>query len=131
MVAVSINDVFQHGSGGDFFIKDITGNSIKTIYFDVDFASDEEYDTSEDLDFSRYFTKLVSAEATNSTITIGRYVPHLALAATDGHATLSIVDLGTTAAAGVADKEDEASDVVSATETAIRGKTITVRVVGY
>ncbi len=131
MVTVSINSAFQHGSGGDLFIKDNAGNNIKTAYFDVVFETGEEYDTSEDLDFSRYFAKLVSAEATNSTIVIGRYVPHLALAATDGHATLSIVDLGTTSAASVADTEVEDPASTSGTEAAISGKTITVRVVGY
>ncbi len=125
MVAVSINDVFQHGSGGDFFIKDITGNSIKTIYFDVTIGAMEDYTVAGyGLDFTRYFTKLVSAEVTNTTIEVGEYVPRVDLASTDGNATLLIVN---TTAAEVIAPTTESDDV----EDEIQGETVTVRVVGY
>ncbi len=128
MATLEINERFRHSSSGDYYLKDNSSNSQKQIFFDLNFASDEEYNTSVALDFSRYFSSVISALPTNHTLT-GRFIPKIDLSADiSTAASLSIIN---TATGVVDDEEVEASSNDSATETAIRGKKVTICVVGY
>ena len=145
MVSITVNRNYQRATGGNYLKQNTLGGGLKEIIFDVQFDDDETYpdingtetgtNRGIDLDFSRWFVKLITVQdaGARELITSGVLrIPVFSvsdrnpagttddLALDDGHALFEVFN-----AAGGSELAEDAA------ETSIDGASIKVKVIGY